>query len=102
ARDLQKKDGQWTRAKSFDTFAPVGPWIADGLPHDQLRVEACVNKKAIQQGHTSQMIFSIPRLISFVSSVMTLWPGDIITTGTPQGVGPLKAGDVVEIFVEGV
>ncbi len=102
ARELQKKDGQWTRAKSFDTFAPVGPWIADGLPTGNLRVEACVNKKVVQQGHTSQMIFSVPKLISFISGIMTLLPGDIISTGTPQGVGPLKAGDVVEILVEGV
>jgi 2-keto-4-pentenoate hydratase/2-oxohepta-3-ene-1,7-dioic acid hydratase in catechol pathway len=102
ARDLQKKDSQWARAKSFDTFAPMGPWISDGLPHDKLRVEACVNHKVLQQGHTSQMIFSVPMLISYISSVMTLLPGDVITTGTPNGVGPLKAGDVVEILVEGV
>jgi 2-keto-4-pentenoate hydratase/2-oxohepta-3-ene-1,7-dioic acid hydratase in catechol pathway len=102
ARDLQKKDGQWTRSKSFDTFAPVGPWIADGLPHEKLRVEAYLNGRMVQQGHTSQMIFSVPKLISFVSSVMTLLPGDVIATGTPLGVGPLKAGDVIEVFVEGV
>jgi 2-keto-4-pentenoate hydratase/2-oxohepta-3-ene-1,7-dioic acid hydratase in catechol pathway len=102
ARELQKRDGQWARAKSFDTFAPVGPWIADGLPLDKLRVEASLNRKVVQQGHTSQMIFSVPMLISFVSRVMTLLPGDVISTGTPQGVGPLKKGDVVEIFVEGV
>jgi 2-keto-4-pentenoate hydratase/2-oxohepta-3-ene-1,7-dioic acid hydratase in catechol pathway len=102
ARELQKKDGQWTRAKSFDTFAPIGPWIADGLPPQNLRVEAYVNQKAVQLGHTSQMIFSVPKLIAFVTGVMTLFPGDIISTGTPQGVGPLKAGDSVQIFVEGV
>ena len=102
ARELQKKDAQWMRAKSFDTFAPVGPWIADGLPLDNLRVEACVNRKVVQAGHTSKMIFSVPRIIAFVSRVMTLLPGDIISTGTPQGVGPIKSGDVVEIFVEGV
>lgn len=102
ARDLQKKDVQWARAKSFDTFAPVGPWIADELPPQNLRVEAYVNKRPVQIGHTSQMIFSVAHLISFVSSVMMLFPGDIISTGTPNGVGPLVAGDVVEIFVEGV
>ena len=102
ARDLQKKDVQWARAKSFDTFAPIGPWISDGLPLDQLRVEACVNKKAVQQGHTSKMIFSVPQIIAYVSRQMTLLPGDVIATGTPNGVGPLKKGDVVEVLVEGV
>ncbi len=102
ARALQKKDGQWARAKSFDTFAPIGPWIAGGLPPDKLRVEAYLNGKVVQQGHTSQMIFSVPQLVAFVSSVMTLNPGDVISTGTPMGVGPLAAGDVVEVFVEGV
>jgi len=102
ARAIQKKDGQWARAKSFDSFCPIGPWIADGLPPGNLRVEAYLNQKPAQIGHTSQMIFSVPRIVSFVSSVMTLYPGDVISTGTPQGVGPLKAGDVIEIFVEGV
>ena len=102
ARELQKKDKQWTRAKSFDTFAPIGPWIADGLPFQNLRVEAYVNQKPVQMGHTSQMIFSVTKLVSFISSVMTLNPGDVIATGTPMGVGPVKAGDIVEIFVEGV
>jgi 2-keto-4-pentenoate hydratase/2-oxohepta-3-ene-1,7-dioic acid hydratase in catechol pathway len=101
-RTLQKRDGQWTRAKSFDTFCPVGPWIADGLPPDDLRVEGYLNGKVVQQSTTREMIFSVPRLVSFISSVMTLEPGDLISTGTPQGVGPVKAGDVVEIFVEGV
>jgi 2-keto-4-pentenoate hydratase/2-oxohepta-3-ene-1,7-dioic acid hydratase in catechol pathway len=102
ARALQKKDGQWARAKSFDTFAPIGPWIADGLPPQNLRVEAYLNQKSVQQGNTSQMIFPISRLVSFISGVMTLQPGDVISTGTPMGVGPLKAGDTIEIFVEGV
>jgi 2-keto-4-pentenoate hydratase/2-oxohepta-3-ene-1,7-dioic acid hydratase in catechol pathway len=102
ARELQKKDGQWSRAKSYDTFCPIGPWIAEGLPHDHLRVEAYLNQKAMQLGHTNQMIFSVPKLIAFVSSVMTLLPGDIISTGTPKGVGSLKAGDSIQIFVEGV
>jgi len=102
ARALQKKDGQWTRAKSFDSFAPIGPWISDGLPLQNLRVEAYLNGKVVQQGHTRDMIFPVSRLVSFISSVMTLYPGDVISTGTPKGVGPLKAGDVIEIFVEGV
>lgn len=102
ARALQKKDGQWARAKSFDTFAPMGPWIADGLPLNKLRVESYINGRVVQQSLTSQMIFSVPKLIAFISSVMTLLPGDIISTGTPKGVGPLHPGDVVEVFIEGV
>lgn len=102
ARALQKKDSQWARAKSFDTFAPMGPWIADGLPLNNLRIESYLNNKPAQQGHTSQMIFSVPKLVSFISGIMTLVPGDIISTGTPMGVGSLKAGDVIEIFVEGI
>ena len=102
ARALQKKDGQWTRAKSFDSCCPMGPWIATDLPVQNLRVEAYLNSKPVQMGHTSQMIFPVAYLVSFVSQVMTLYPGDVITTGTPKGVGPLKANDVIEIFVEGV
>lgn len=102
ARQLQKKDGQWTRAKSFDSFAPIGPWISDGLPFGKLRVEAYLNGKVVQEGHTRDMIFPVEKLVSFVSSVMTLCPGDVISTGTPEGVGELHAGDVVEVFVEGV
>jgi 2-keto-4-pentenoate hydratase/2-oxohepta-3-ene-1,7-dioic acid hydratase in catechol pathway len=102
ARALQKKDGQWARAKSFDTFAPIGPWIVPGLPLQDLRVEAYLNNRAVQQSTTKEMIFSVSRLVSFVSNVMTLAPGDVITTGTPKGVGPLKEGDIIEIFVEGV
>jgi 2-keto-4-pentenoate hydratase/2-oxohepta-3-ene-1,7-dioic acid hydratase in catechol pathway len=102
ARALQKKDGQWTRAKSFDTFAPIGPWIAAGMPPKKLRVEAHLNGRTVQAGSSEQMIFGVPELVAFVSSVMTLHPGDVIATGTPQGVGPIQAGDVVEIFVEGV
>lgn len=102
ARQLQKTDGQWARAKSFDSFAPVGPWISDGLPFNNLRVESYKNNRPAQLGHTKDLIFPVERLVSFISKVMTLNPGDIISTGTPQGVGPLVAGDVIEIFVEGV
>ena len=102
ARALQKKDSQWARAKGFDTFAPVGPWIADGLPLEKLRIESYLNGKIMQQAVTSQMVFSVPKLIAYISNIMTLYPGDLISTGTPVGVGPMKAGDTVEVFIEGV
>jgi 2-keto-4-pentenoate hydratase/2-oxohepta-3-ene-1,7-dioic acid hydratase in catechol pathway len=105
ARELQKKDVQFTRAKGFDTFAPVGPCIATGLdykPAEGLQVEGWVNGERRQSGSTSALIFSIDHLIAFVSAVMTLLPGDIISTGTPAGVGPLKMGDRVTIKVSGV
>lgn len=102
ARELQKKDKQWIRAKGFDTFCPIGPWIAEGLPYDNLRVETYQNGKPVQQGHTRDMIFPAAKLVSFISSVMTLYPGDVIATGTPMGVGPIQPGDVIEVFVEGV
>jgi 2-keto-4-pentenoate hydratase/2-oxohepta-3-ene-1,7-dioic acid hydratase in catechol pathway len=103
ARDLQKKDGQWTRAKGFDTFCPVGPVITDQVdPWAGLGVETRVNGEVRQRGNTREFIFSLDAIIRYVSRVMTLHPGDLIATGTPAGVGPLKAGDVVEITVEGV
>lgn len=105
ARELQVKDTQYTRAKGFDTFAPVGPCIAQGLDYtstEGLAVEGWVNEAKRQASSTGELIFPIPRLIAFVSSVMTLLPGDIISTGTPAGIGPLKAGDIVTIKVEGV
>jgi 2-keto-4-pentenoate hydratase/2-oxohepta-3-ene-1,7-dioic acid hydratase in catechol pathway len=101
ARDLQQKDGQWTRAKSFDTFAPLGPWIADIDP-SELDIRTRVNGIFKQDSNTSDLIFSIPRLVEFVSQIMTLEPGDVIATGTPPGVGPLKSGDVVEVEIEGI
>jgi 2-keto-4-pentenoate hydratase/2-oxohepta-3-ene-1,7-dioic acid hydratase in catechol pathway len=102
ARDLQKKDSQWTRAKGFDTFCPVGE-VAQGK-HDlgNLVVITRVNGEVRQRANTSEMVFSIPMLLSYVSHVMTLEPGDLVATGTPAGVGPLKVGDVVEIEIEGV
>lgn len=102
ARDLQKKDSQWTRAKGFDTFCPVGD-VAEGK-HDlgNLVVITRVNGEERQRANTNEMVFSIPMLLSYVSHVMTLEPGDLVATGTPAGVGPLKAGDVVEIEIEGV
>ncbi len=100
ARDLQKEDVQWTRAKSFDTFSPVGPCIVTGIKTDKLKVEAYLNDKLKQSGTTDNMIFKPDELVSFISKVMTLMPGDIIATGTPVGVGPMNAGDIVEIRIK--
>jgi 2-keto-4-pentenoate hydratase/2-oxohepta-3-ene-1,7-dioic acid hydratase in catechol pathway len=101
ARDLQRKDGQWTRAKSFDTFAPVGPWIAK-IDSSHLDIQTRVNGMIKQKSNTSDMIFGVPKLVEFISSIMTLEPGDVIATGTPPGVGPLQKGDVVEVEIEGI
>ncbi len=102
ARDLQKKDGQWTRAKGFDTFCPVGPWIETELDPSRLRITCRVNGSVRQNGPTSDMIFDVPTLIAYASRVMTLEPGDLIVTGTPEGVGPLVTGDALEIEVSGI
>jgi 2-keto-4-pentenoate hydratase/2-oxohepta-3-ene-1,7-dioic acid hydratase in catechol pathway len=103
ARDLQDRDGQWTRAKGFDTFCPIGPVVSDELdPWRGVEVETRVNGQVRQRGNTRDFIFSLDAIIRYVSSVMTLVPGDMISTGTPAGVGPLQAGDVVEVSVQGV
>jgi 2-keto-4-pentenoate hydratase/2-oxohepta-3-ene-1,7-dioic acid hydratase in catechol pathway len=102
ARDVQKTDGQWTRGKGFDTSCPLGPWIVTGLDVDDLQVTARVNGETKQDGRTSQLIFDVPYLISYVSEIFTLLPGDVILTGTPAGVGPIVHRDVVEIEVEGI
>ncbi len=103
ARDLQKKDGLFTRAKGFDTFAAMGPWIETGIDDpDNLIVEAYLNGEPRQHSTTNNMVFGVRRLISFISEVMTLLPGDVIATGTPAGVGPMRPGDVVEVRVEGI
>lgn len=102
ARDLQRTDGQWTRAKGFDTFCPAGPRVAEGLDWSELEVIGRVNGTVRQRGKAADMVFSIPLLLSYISGVMTLEPGDLVATGTPAGVGPLVAGDVVEIEVSGV
>lgn len=105
ARDLQNKGAGYTRAKGFDTFAPVGPCIARGLDYskpDGLTVEGVVNGQTRQSSSTQQLIFTIPHLVEYISTNMTLLPGDIISTGTPSGIGPLEAGDSVTIKVEGV
>jgi 2-keto-4-pentenoate hydratase/2-oxohepta-3-ene-1,7-dioic acid hydratase in catechol pathway len=101
ARELQQKDGQYTRSKSFDTFAPIGPCIAAGLDGRDLQVRGYVNGNLRQDSRTRELIFTIPELIEFISSVMTLLPGDIISTGTPSGIGPIRPGDQVTVHVEG-
>jgi 2-keto-4-pentenoate hydratase/2-oxohepta-3-ene-1,7-dioic acid hydratase in catechol pathway len=100
ARDLQQADRQWTRAKSFDTFAAVGPWIETELDPANADIETYLNGELKQKGNTSDLIFPVPELISFVSRVMTLLPGDIIATGTPGGIGPMYPGDTVEIRIK--
>jgi len=100
ARDLQYHDEQWTRAKGFDTFAAVGPWIETELDPGNVTIETYLNCELKQQGNTSDLIYSIPELISFISNVMTLLPGDIIATGTPGGVGPMYPGDTIEVKIE--
>ena len=102
ARDLQKAEVQFTRAKGYDTFCPVGPWVTVGLDWRDLRVVSRVNGEVKQDGRSKDQIFPLPRLLAFISACMTLEPGDLVTTGTPAGVGPFKAGDVVEVEVEGV
>ncbi|HSE52229.1 MAG TPA: fumarylacetoacetate hydrolase family protein, partial [Gemmatimonadales bacterium] len=102
ARDLQKSDGQWSRAKGFDTFCPVGPRIAEGLDWRSLEVIGRVNGEERQRAPSSAMVFSIPDLLAYISGVMTLEPGDLVATGTPAGVGQLRPGDVVEVEIPGV
>ena len=102
ARDLQRKDGQWTRAKSFDTFLPLGPSIVTGIEAGDLSLQTYVNGEIKQDGRTSDLIFPIAYLVSFISQIMTLEPGDVILTGTPSGIGPLQVGDEVEVRIEGL
>lgn len=102
ARDLQRKDVQFTRGKSFDTFCPLGPFIVTGLDPLDLKVETRVNGEVRQSGRTRDMAFPVPFLVRYISRIMTLQPGDVIATGTPAGVGPLRAGDEIEVEVEGV
>jgi len=102
ARDLQKSDAQWTRAKGFDTFCPVGPLLSDEIDPANVTVETRVNGEPRQRGTTKDFIFSLDAIIRFISRVMTLQPGDLITTGTPAGVGPLSAGDMVEVTIPGI
>jgi 2-keto-4-pentenoate hydratase/2-oxohepta-3-ene-1,7-dioic acid hydratase in catechol pathway len=105
ARDLQNKDGQWTRAKGFNTFCPVGPVVADGInvdPWAGVQVETRVNGEVRQSGNTKDFIFPLDVVIRYISQIMTLEPGDLIATGTPKGVGPVVAGDAVEVSIEGI
>jgi len=102
ARDLQKKDGQWTRAKSFDTFCPIGPWVdTDFIPGTQ-KITATIAGEVKQSGHLNDMIFDVPTIVNFVSRVMTLLPGDIILTGTPAGIGPMVVGEKATMAIEGL
>jgi 2-keto-4-pentenoate hydratase/2-oxohepta-3-ene-1,7-dioic acid hydratase in catechol pathway len=102
ARDLQKKDGQWTRSKSFDTFCPIGPWVETEVDPSDLPIELYLNGECRQRSRTSELIFGPLFLVEFVSKVMTLQPGDIIATGTTSGIGPMKVGDKVEVRIDGI
>ncbi len=102
ARDLQRSDGQWSRAKGFDTFCPLGPWIETKLDPSAISIRCAVNDQARQDGNTRDMVFQLPELIATMSRAMTLEPGDVLLTGTPEGVGPLVAGDVLTITIEGI
>ena len=102
ARDLQMRDGQWTRGKGFDTFCPLGPWIETELDPSDALITCSVNGQMRQMASTRDMVFTVPQLIAFVSSIMTLMPGDLILTGTPAGVGPLVDGDEVAVDIEGL
>jgi 2-keto-4-pentenoate hydratase/2-oxohepta-3-ene-1,7-dioic acid hydratase in catechol pathway len=102
ARDLQAKDGQWTRAKGFDTFCPLGPWMETGTDPADLGITTTVNGAVRQHARTSELLWDVPSLIEYVSSVMTLLPGDVLLTGTPEGVGPLTDGDEVAVTIESI
>jgi 2-keto-4-pentenoate hydratase/2-oxohepta-3-ene-1,7-dioic acid hydratase in catechol pathway len=102
ARDLQHSDGQWTRAKGFDSFCPIGPWITTGVDVGDAEVRCEVNEEVRQLGRTKDMVFDVPTLVSYVSHVMTLLPGDVILTGTPAGVSPIVDGDTVTVSIGGL
>jgi 2-keto-4-pentenoate hydratase/2-oxohepta-3-ene-1,7-dioic acid hydratase in catechol pathway len=102
ARDLQAKDGQWTRAKSFNTFCPVGTNIVSDIDPSDLRIRTILNGQTVQDSRTGDMIFSVPQIVAFVSSIMMLHPDDLILTGTPQGVGQIKPGDTVVVEIQGI
>jgi 2-keto-4-pentenoate hydratase/2-oxohepta-3-ene-1,7-dioic acid hydratase in catechol pathway len=102
ARDLQERDGQWARAKGFDSFCPLGPWIETDLDPGDLLISTTLNGEARQHSSTSMMLNAVPALIAYISSFMTLLPGDVIATGTPEGVGPMRPGDEVSVTVAGI
>jgi 2-keto-4-pentenoate hydratase/2-oxohepta-3-ene-1,7-dioic acid hydratase in catechol pathway len=99
-RYAQKSDGQWTRCKGYDTFAPIGPWIETEIDPDDLKVESYLNGEVRQSARTSDLIFGVAELVSFISGIMTLLPGDVIATGTPSGIGKMHPGDIIEIKIE--
>jgi 2-keto-4-pentenoate hydratase/2-oxohepta-3-ene-1,7-dioic acid hydratase in catechol pathway len=102
ARDLQRRDGQWARAKGFDTFCPIGPWITTGLDANNLAISTTLNGEVKQASTTSMLLHDIATLVAYVSAVMTLLPGDVLLTGTPAGVGPMEPGDQVAVTIEGI
>jgi len=102
ARNLQKKDGQWTRSKGFDTFAPMGPWIETEIDPSHLEISSYLNGTRQQHSNTTQLIFSPLQLVSFISHIMTLLPGDVIATGTPSGIGPMAVGDRIDVVIDGI
>jgi 2-keto-4-pentenoate hydratase/2-oxohepta-3-ene-1,7-dioic acid hydratase in catechol pathway len=102
ARDQQKTDGQWSRAKGYDSFCPLGPWVETDVDIDDLRLTTTVNGEVKQDGRTSQIVHKVPMLIAHITSCMTLLPGDVILTGTPEGVGPMSVGDEVTVEIEGI
>ncbi len=102
ARDIQKADGQWCRAKGFDSFAPVGPWIETELNPDDLQLETMLSGVVKQSVRTSQFLWNVPELLAFITSCMTLQPGDLVSTGTPAGIGPMRSGDIVSVSIEGI
>lgn len=102
ARDIQTKDGQWTRGKTMDGFAPIGPVLTDEVQPENLHIETRLNGTVVQSSNTSYFMTKIPAMLAFITAAMTLEPGDVVSTGTPAGIGPMKAGDVVEVEVEGI
>jgi 2-keto-4-pentenoate hydratase/2-oxohepta-3-ene-1,7-dioic acid hydratase in catechol pathway len=102
ARDLQPKDGQWTTAKGFDTFSPIGPWIVTDIDPHHLEISSFLNGERRQHSNTQNLIFGPYQLVSFISHIMTLLPGDVIATGTPSGIGPMVIGDKIDIVIEGI
>ena len=102
ARDVQKGDGQWTRGKSMDGFAPIGPVVTDEVDPAGLEIETRLNGEVVQQGNTNQFMTAVPQLLAFITTSMTLEPGDVVTTGTPAGIGPMVPGDTVEVTIQGI
>ena len=102
ARDIQSADGQWTRAKAMDGFAPIGPWITDETDGADLKIETRLNGKTVQSSRTSMFMTKIPEMLAFITAAMTLEPGDVVSTGTPAGIGPMFPGDIVEVEIESI